>query len=284
MSTKKTSKKILRVLSEYNLLIKKRRDIAQEIDEIAQFLDIGSKKCANLDEYLSEVDRQTTLLKKYDNIYKRGQKDITSLSEDELLAYTRYEKLINLQKQDFYNTAEILATRQSILNVTDVENSRLSGDLVNKYINTDEFVKFSSKERLVDFIKAYNRSYNPLIELPDSETTAIIVSNPEKFLEVSKDKELHPILRTFVNKLIDSNNTTGYTSGKYTPAQFEFSEGEIEGEILIENPRTKVTPESIAKADQETGLTPKKIGKFKAFLNKIRTTFNNKGNKDIGER
>lgn len=236
-------------VKEYSVLIQERENVYSQIDDIEQVLGLTAKTCKNLDEMCSEMDRLEALRNELNSIYSRGKEDPSQLSQNELLIFQRLEARQSLINKNNMLTIEILAIRQGLMNIADPENSKLSEDLNDKYMNSEEFIQHSSSVRLVDFLNACKRTgVLSLPSLTKESVTDLVVSNgtSPQAIELTSSS---PILKMFVEKLSEVNKRTGYTSGKYPLVPFNFEKGNLEGEITIAEVSQKQKTTELTKND-----------------------------------
>lgn len=235
-------REIAKCLKEYSKLIEQRKEVDLQIREVEDLLGLNVKSCKSLPELCAEQDRLADLQDKLKSVYTKGKEDPTQLSKDELLTFQRLEKRKSLLKTTYPLTTKILAIRQGLMNIADQKNSKLVGDLNDKYMNPAEFIEHSSSVRLFDFLSACKtRGALPMPDLSNEDVTDLIISNGTS-PQAQKLVEASPILKTFIEKLVETNERTGFTSGKYPSIPFEFNPGRLEGEILIsEVPQRKLT-------------------------------------------
>ena len=240
---------IQNIRDEYAKLLEERKRIMATKEEIKEWLGMKARPTKTLDELCREADRLNEVTTELEEIYTRGQADITALTQDELLKFQRMQEINGLTEQENHKTAEILAVRQGLINVADTEKSSLDETLQTQYRNPKEFCENATLTRMIDFINAANRvnSENQPELSSEQETTALVQleSAEVKELITLPEGEYSPkvrealgrssLLRTFVEKLRETDSRTGCRNEEAVKVPFKFEASkELEGEIIIE--------------------------------------------------
>lgn len=231
-------------VKEYSALLQERENVYSQIHDIEQVLGLTSKPCKNLDEMCSEIDRLEALRTKLNSIYNKGKEDPSQLSENELLTFQRLNERQSLINKNNMLTIQILALRQGLMNIADPENSKLSEDLNDKYMNLEEFIKHSTTVRIEDFLNACKTT--GVIVVPDGKLRELaikLISGNKTSPELEQLVQNTPILKAFVEKITEVKEKTGYTNGKYPLVPFNFEKGMLEGEITIAEVSQRETTE-----------------------------------------